>query len=58
MFWGCGNKVPQMGHSAFTLETGIQVSAGWFLLRPLFWARGWPTPPYVLIWSSLCISVS
>lgn len=36
-------------------KSQIQVSQGWFLLRPLSWPCGRPSSPRVLMWSPLCV---
>ena len=44
-----------LSHCPGGWKSTIKVSAGLVLLRPLFWACGWPSSPCVLMWSSLCV---
>ena len=59
--WGC-HKITLDGaakttdiHPPAVLEAETpKCGQGWFLPRPLSWACGRPSPPYVFTWSFLC----
>lgn len=69
---GCHNEGPQTGGGEGLKQQKLAVSQlrrtqslrtrcrrqGGFPLRPLSLAYRWPSPPHVLTWSSLCVSVS